>query len=239
MTGQRLVGLDLARTAALLGMVVFHATFDLELFGYLPPGTTREGVWFVLARTVAGSFLLLAGFSLVLAQGRGIRWPSFARRMAMIGAAAGAITIATAYGMPDTFIYFGILHAIWLSSLCGLVFLRAPTLLTLFAGVAVLWIGDTVAVAWLNGPWLLWLGLGSEVRRALDYVPMFPWFGPFLLGMAAAQLATRAGWSLALPAGIAARVAPLGWPGRHSLAIYLMHQPILFGLLWAWQRFSG
>ena len=238
-TPSRLLALDLARTAALAGMILYHFVFDLELFGHLMPGTAGTGGGFVLARVVAGSFLALAGFSLVLAQERGIRWMPFARRLAVIGAAAGTITLVTAFVMPDRFVHFGILHAIWLSSLCGLAFLRLPAPVTALSGVAIIWAGIALAIPSLNGPWLWWLGLGSEWRRAIDYVPMFPWFGAFLVGMAAAQFATRRGWAMALPMGLARRLAPFGWPGWHSLAIYLIHQPVLFGLIWGWGRLAG
>ena len=71
----RIPALDIARSLALVAMVVFHFTFDLELFGYLRPGTTTmPGPWRALAVVTAVSFLFLAGVSLWLAHGRGIRW---------------------------------------------------------------------------------------------------------------------------------------------------------------------
>lgn len=56
--------LDVLRSFALLGMIVFHFTRDLEMFGYLAQGTTLSGGWALFARSIAGSFLLLAGVSL-------------------------------------------------------------------------------------------------------------------------------------------------------------------------------
>jgi hypothetical protein len=56
--GERLALIDVARTVALLGMAVFHFAFDLELFGYLEPGTTVTGGWAVFARLVALTALL-------------------------------------------------------------------------------------------------------------------------------------------------------------------------------------
>ena len=71
----RIVALDLARALALVAMAVFHFTFDLELFGLVQPGTTMLPGWRWLAYLTAGSFLFLAGVSLWLAHGQGIRWP--------------------------------------------------------------------------------------------------------------------------------------------------------------------
>ena len=57
----RLVVLDLARTAAVIGMVIFHFTFDLQMFGHIPPDTLYQPFWHYFARMVAGSFLFLSG----------------------------------------------------------------------------------------------------------------------------------------------------------------------------------
>ena len=85
--GQRLAWIDLARTLALVCMAVFHFTLDLEMFGYVAPGTTTSGGWAVFAKGIAGSFIALAGYSLVLAHGGGLRRGSYLRRLAMIVAA--------------------------------------------------------------------------------------------------------------------------------------------------------
>ena len=120
--GGRLVAIDLARTVALVGMAVFHFTFDLEMFGLVPPGTTTTGGWAVFARLIAGSFLFLAGLSLVLAHGEGIRWRAFGVRMAKVAGAAALVTAGTYAAFPHAFVFFGILHSIALASLMGLAF---------------------------------------------------------------------------------------------------------------------
>ena len=73
----RLIPLDLARTLAVVCMVIFHFTFDLALLGLIDPGTTSQPFWYYFARMIAGSFLFLSGISLWLAHGHGIRWPAF------------------------------------------------------------------------------------------------------------------------------------------------------------------
>ena len=232
----RVLALDLARTAALVCMAVFHFTFDLELFGYLPTGTTTSGGWAIFARAIAGSFLFLVGISLALAHGRGIRWRSALRRLAMIAGAAAMITLATRIALPDQFIFFGILHSIAFASLAGLAFVRLPPVVPLLAAVAV-WL----APRWLflpafDAPRLQWLGLGTLIPRSVDFVPVFPWFAPVLLGIALGNtLAHQRVWArLALwPRGPSRALALLAWPGQHSLAVYLAHQPVLIALVWA------
>jgi len=232
MVRDRLVVVDLARTLALAGMVVFHFTFDLELFGWLPAGTTVSGGWGVFARIVAGSFLFLAGVSLVLAHGAGLRWPAFGRRLARVAGAAALVTAVTWFALPQAFIFFGILHSIAFCSVIGVLLLRVPGILLLVLAGVVVWVDRSMAFDMLNPRWLVWTGLGSTQPWTMDFVPVFPWLGAFLAGMGVARVAGRAGlWDRLR--GVGARLDRLAWPGRHSLAIYLVHQPVLIALVWA------
>ena len=228
---QRLWFLDVARTLALLGMVIFHFTYDLELFGVLAQGTASTGFFWYFARAVAGSFLALAGVSLWLAHGQGIRWPGFWRRWLKLALAAGLVSLATRLAMPEVWVFFGILHAIALFSLIGLAFLRLPGIVTLGLGLAILLASPHLAQAlqWNAAP-LRFLGLGTLPSYTVDFEPVFPWFGPFLIGLGLARLADPLRPALARWAG------PdwLARPGQRSLAIYLLHQPLLIGLLQLW-----
>jgi len=239
-TPGRIAAVDIARTLALVGMVVFHFAWDLEMFGHLPAGTVSSGAWPGFARLVAGSFLFLAGVSLVLAHGPAIRWRSALRRIGVIAAAAAAVTAATWLAMPDRFVFFGILHSIAVASLLGLAFLRAPVTLTLAIAGAVLVLPLVFRSAFFDPPWLVWIGLSERRPVTLDFEPVFPWFAPCLLGIAAARLAGRFGlWDALHRAGAPGRLARwAGWPGRHSLVVYLAHQPLLIGGLWAVARFG-
>lgn len=230
----RIAALDVARTVALIGMAIYHFTYDLEMFGHIPPGTAVTGFWAMFARLVAGSFLFLAGISLWLAHGNGIRWRGFARRFAMIAGAALLVTIGTRLAMPQTFVFFGILHSIAAASLFGLAFLRLPAAFTLAAAAGVFAISRLPHNASFDVP-LFWpLGLSTNAPPAIDYVPLFPWLAPFLAGLALAKLGSAAGLRSRLMRNTAP--GPFTWPGRHSLAIYLIHQPVLIGLVWAATR---
>lgn len=230
MPSGRLPLIDLARTLALLGMVSFHFTYDLDMFGWVPRGTAVTGWFWYHARIVAGSFILLAGLGLWMAHGAGIRWPAFWRRLGRIVLAAGLVSLATSIAMPEMMIFYGILHAIALSSLVGLLFLRLHWLLNLLLAVLVLLLPGLVSDPMFGGP-LVWTGLSGEVPVTADFEPFFPWFAPFLAGIALGQICSAFGlWPLLrLPEGRLLR--GLAWPGRHSLAIYLIHQPVLIGLI--------
>jgi uncharacterized membrane protein len=228
---ERLLGLDIARSAALLGMVCFHIVFDLQMFGYLPYGTTLHPVFYWHARLVAGSFLFLAGVSLWLAHGQAIRWPAFWRRWIKLAAAAALVSAGTYAAFPAYFVYFGILHCIAASSLIGLAFLRLPALVIASVAAAIMAASYHLPSDAFNAPLLRFLGLATLPAETLDFLPLFPWVGPFLLGLAVANLASRLQLLQRLDLADSPRNRLLAWPGQHSLAIYLVHQPILIGAL--------
>ncbi len=236
----RILILDLARSLALLGMIAFHLSYDLLMFGLLPASYFASLPFYLHARIVAGSFIFLAGLGLWLSHGAGLRWPAFWRRFGKIAAAAALVSLATWLAMPDQFIYFGILHAIALYSLLGLVTLRLP------APVIALIAASIFAGAWVlpsesfNAPLLRFIGLATVPAQTADFEPLFPWFGTFLFGIAAGKI----GQAFDLWAALSRRPATavltlLAWPGRHSLIIYLIHQPILIGLVYAFARLRG
>ena len=233
----RAVLLDLARSVALVGMAIFHFMFDLVMFGYQPPEVILHGFWPLWARVVASSFLFLSGFGLYLAYGPGIDLRRLMRRLLRIAGAAVVVTVGTRFAMGDQYVFWGILHMIAFGAVVGLFFLRLPALLTAMVAAAVFWIGWTAALpAFDAGVWL-WTGLGAAPIPAVDYVPVFPWLSPILFGIAAGRLATASGlWDrirrVRVPQGHWAD--RLAWPGRHSLLVYLVHQPVLMGAIWVW-----
>ncbi|MDE1992086.1 MAG: DUF1624 domain-containing protein [Rhizobiaceae bacterium] len=231
--------LDTARGIALLAMASYHFTWDFEFFGYLEGGTAETGWLKIYARAIASTFLFLAGFSLVLANTPDIRWRSYFKRLGMIVAAAAAISAVTWWFMSDEWIFFGILHCIAAASIIGLLFLRLPAFATLLIAVLLaigILVDNVVAPlslhsAFFDRPWLYWIGLSENLPRSNDYVPIFPWLTPFLFGLGVAQLATAMGWLHPL-ARLGGGRNLIARAGRHSLIFYLLHQPILFGLVY-------
>lgn len=228
----RIEAIDIARGAALIAMAIYHFTWDLEFFGYVEPGMTAHGGWRLFARCIASSFLFLVGVSLFLAHAKGIRWRGFLIRLAMVAGAALAISVATYIAVPGAFIFFGILHEIALASLLGLAFLRLPALVTLVAAAAVMATPFYARAEMFDHPWLWWLGLSPMDPRSNDYVPVFPWFGAVLVGIGVAKLAAHFGLLERLARLKLPRLGLLQFAGRHSLAFYLIHQPVLIGCVW-------
>lgn len=228
---RRIGALDTARGIALVAMASYHFTWDLEFFGYIEPGTATQGLWKLYARAIASSFIFMAGVSLVLAHYPTLKPQSFLKRLAMVAGAAIAITVATAVAMPDGMIFFGILHHIAAASVIGLLFLRLPPAVTAVAALAALAAPAYLRSAAFDAPYLLWVGLAEHLPRSNDYVPLLPWIGAFLLGIAAARFARAAGWLDTL-AGLPQGPAILRFGGRHSLIVYLLHQPLLIATVY-------
>ena len=160
---QRLVWLDLARTVALLAMVVFHSARDMELFGLLQAGTTLHSGWAIFARLIAGTFIFLSGVSLVLAQGRQFDPGKWFRRILRISAAAVLVSVATYVAFPDRFVYFGILHLIATANLIGALLLPLKDRLLAVVTASVILLASFPPDLFAS-PLLGWTGLSSTVR---------------------------------------------------------------------------
>ena len=233
----RLGWVDSARGLALWAMFGFHLTWDLSYFGWIDPGCVYSPGFHWLGHVIAASFLALVGISLALArQARGplLRSRAFWRRWAAIVAAAAAISAASFWLFPQAPIFFGILHCIALSSLIAAPLVAAPVWVLLAAGGLALAAPHFFAASAFDAEIFWWTGLGTFEPASNDFRPLLPWLGFVLLGVALGQfIALRAQIAARAPAQAPRPAAParaLEFCGRHSLAFYLLHQPLLFGL---------
>jgi uncharacterized membrane protein len=237
----RIAAIDVARGLALVGMVVYHLAWDLADFGFVSAGLPFTPAMRLLSHAVASAFLALVGVSLALAHPHGLRGRAFARRFAIVAGAALMVTAASFVIDPAEPIAFGILHCIAVASLVAAPFVGAPAWTALAAGVAALAAPLAVASDSLDAPALVWLGLGTTAPHTLDWRPLLPWAGVVLVGLALARasLPRLAGWRWTQWRPAAAPGRALRFAGRHSLVIYLVHQPILFACLFALAHLSG
>lgn len=239
-TGPRRPWLDALRGLAICGMVAYHAAWDLSALGWpVPPPAGAPG-WSLLGETVAATFLVLSGIGLVLARPRGAGFA--ARRLALLAGAGVAVSAASLLVAPDAPIVFGILQCLAASNALALAVLAwpAPARLALAAACAALPAlarnlgGVSALESWPAAA----LGLGAHAPATLDYRPLLPWAALVLFGtLIGDRIARQPQQSPAVPGRLGAVLPRLGAGlsrlGRHSLAIYLLHQPLLYGVLLA------
>jgi len=230
----RVDAVDCARGLALIGMIVYHLSWDLADFRLIPAMFPFSPPMRLFAHTVASVFLALVGVSLALAHRDRLNAPAFWRRLAIVVAAAALVTVGSFILDSGETIWFGILHCIAAASLVALPFIEASWWATLVGAAAAVGLPFLVHSTFFDPPALLWLGLGEALPNTLDWYPLLPWAGVVLIGL-----------GLARAPGILARLtSPWRWraqsaltrgicfAGRHSLAVYLLHQFILFPLVW-------
>ncbi|MEM8701927.1 MAG: heparan-alpha-glucosaminide N-acetyltransferase [Pseudomonadota bacterium] len=234
MAVKRLAVLDVARGLAVIAMVIYHFSWDLYWFGFVDWPVAQGTGWKTFAGLIAGSFLLLAGVSLDLAHHETLRWPSFWRRFVMIAAAAAGVTLVTYFTFGSSFVRFGILHSIAAASIVSLPFIGRPYWIALVAAAFLLTLPLWASSPAFDGQLWLWTGLGTPDFGSVDYVPIAPWAGVTLAGLALSgvfrEWATWDRLGRVSCSGTAGR--SMRFLGRHSLAIYLIHQPVLYGLVW-------
>jgi len=219
--------IDFARGAAVIAMVVFNWSFALQYLGvYNLTGSWL--FWQILPRIIGGAFIFIAGISLWLSYSRNASAGRHLLRGSKIFLIGVGITAATWLAFPSDFIIFGILHLIGLSVIvgCFLVKLSAKALAALSA--VIIATGVLLQTQTFTFPYLLWLGFIPAGFTTFDYFPVAPWLGVFVAGIAFGKkfYAKRS-------SGSKRGVACLEFLGRHSLAIYIIHQPLLLAALFS------
>ncbi|MCB0227222.1 MAG: DUF1624 domain-containing protein [Anaerolineae bacterium] len=236
----RLWEIDTLRGLAIVQMVFYHFVWDLHFFG-LYQGNIFSGPWQWFARTIATQFLFLVGISLTLSYNREVRsgethlfFKYFLRGAKVFGWGL-VITVGTYFFIGQGFVVFGILHLIGFSIMTSYPFLRLNRWLTLLIGLAMIGIGLYIDGIIVDYPWLIWLGLKQQGRAMVDYYPMLPYGGITLIGIFTGFTLYRDRLrQFSLPDfSDKPVVTGLRFLGRHSLVIYLIHQPILIAIFFA------
>ena len=228
--------LDALRGAAVVWMAVFHFCFDLNQKGLLTPPQQflSDPFWTGQRTAIVSMFLLCAGMGQAVALAAGQSWARFWRRWAQVAGCALLVSAGSAWMFPQSWIHFGVLHG--LAVMLLILRLLAPALRALkpvgllLLGAVALALPQWVAFEALNGRWGNWTGLVTRLPVTQDYVPVLPWLGVMLWGLA------LGGWLLqhkpdVASGGLPQGLRPLAVLGRWSLSFYMLHQPILIGLI--------
>ncbi len=236
---------DFVRGIAICMMITYHILFDLTYFQVVFIDLYHPLVRLFLY-PIGTTFLLLVGVSLTLSYARAQQYLSereiplkFVVRGLKIFGFGLLITLITYVYPHEGFIMFGILHCIGVCIMMSYPFLRWPRynveLAVVFVVLGLLFQGIIVEF-----PWLLWAGIRPSLFYTLDYFPLLPWFGVVLLGMVLGRIlywgnTRRFELSEPVPNRV---VGVFCFLGRHSLVIYLVHQPILIGIIFVFTILS-
>ncbi len=227
---------DALRGLAIVMMVLFHLVYDLNFWG-LWRVDLYSGFWWFFPRAIAGTFILLVGVSLTLSLARathtagGRLYLRYLRRGLRVLSWGLVITAVTWLFYRSGFVVFGILHFIGVAIILAYPFLKLRYW-NLLLGVALVVVGVYLEGWSVETSWLFWLGLRPLHFQSVDYFPLIPWFGVVLVGVFLGNT-LYAGYTRRFPlpdVSTSALVRWLGFLGRHSLLIYLTHQPILVTL---------
>lgn len=248
---ERFDRLDALRGVAIVWMAAFHFCFDLNhLHLWTPPQHFLSDPFWTLQRTaIVTLFLACAGLGQAVAWDAGQSGRRFARRWLQVAGCAVLVSAGSELMFPYSWISFGVLHGIALMLL--LLRLVLWPLWQRWRGAgwpALAGLGGLGALAlaaprlWqhplFNTRWGNWTGLVTRLPVTEDYVPLLPWLGVVLWGLAAGLwlLQRRRHW---LAGGVPAGLRPLAVLGRWSLSFYMLHQPVLLGLLSAGLALRG
>ena len=228
-TTNRIWELDALRGIMILGVVFIHLCFDLDYF--LGIDLVKNPLIQLIMDRCGMSFVVLSGLCATIGR------RSFRRGLQVFGCGM-IITAVTGgmylLGMADRFIviYFGVLHLLGACMMLWPLLRKLPEWVWPVLGAALVLLGRWFRTFTVPVNWLVPLGLVGPHFSSSDYFPLLPGLGWFLLGAVLGRLLYRKKQSL-LPKFPAEclPVRALRWCGENSLWIYLIHQPVLYGLV--------
>jgi uncharacterized membrane protein len=221
--------LDALRGLAVVWMVVFHFCFDLNHFGIIHEKFRTDVFWTLQRTCILSLFLCCAGLGQAVALHHAQGWSRFWQRWWQVAGCAVLVSLGSGLMFPRTYITFGVLHAMALMLI--VMRLSHPLRHWLWPlGLLALLLAHFIHHPWFDTRWTNWLGLVTRKPATEDYVPLLPWLAVMWWGLAAGQwlLARRSTW---LSGPLPRALTPLSWLGRWSLSVYMLHQPLLMGVL--------
>lgn len=223
---KRIWEIDFLRGLLIPGMILIHIVYDVTVLYRFVDWPWPD--WYVLLQYNYGAlFVALSGVSVTLGS-RSVRRGLVVLGCGMVCTAATVLMYLLGMAQRSVIIYFGVLHCIGVCMLLWTVFRRCPVWVLGALGLAMAALGQYLRYQTFDFPWLLPLGFQFSGFSSSDYVPLLPNLGYFLLGAAGGRLLYRQK-KTRLPRVDETRLpirAVCGW-GRHSLMIYLLHQPVL------------
>ena len=241
MKTDRLNYIDALRGFTFISMALYHLMWDLVfIYGY-------DASWFMgeagylWQQSICRTFILISGFSWALGK-------NHLKRGLIVSAAGILVSAVTILLMPpDEHILFGVLTLIGASMLIMIplekVLSRVPADIGAWCSFVVFLVTRGINYKFIGFELLKFIGMPEGLYRNLvtaflgfpsdrfysaDYFSLIPWFFLFVTGYFLKRLFEELGWMKYLRG---TRIAPLEWIGRQSLILYMLHQPVIYGLL--------
>lgn len=233
--------LDILRAFAIIAMIAYHTLWDLvNIFNISIPWFYSETAH-IIQQCIRWSFILISGFCWSLGR------KNLKRGLIVLGGAV-IIYFTTLIFSPDSIIIHGVLTLIGIAMLVTIplkkLFSKIPPIIGFFACLFLFLITYDVDLGLLGIKGMftvelpMWLyrnnftalfGFSPITFYSSDYVPLLPWLFSYWMGFFLFKFFEKKDWLKILSRP---KIPPLEWLGRHSLIIYMVHQPIIYGLLY-------
>lgn len=238
-TALRLPIVDVLRGFAVAQMIVYHFIYDLAYFRWIDAVMNRDAPWVQWRTAIVTQFLLLVGVGLVLRTSFKPRAADFWKRWLQVALAAALVSAGSWFMFRERFIFFGILHFV----AAALILVRPMLTLgpwLIAVGALAIVAGVLLHDEFFTQPGWNLIGFVPKKPRTEDYVPLFPWLGVVLIGAGLASVWRARGWR------IGSTLQPLNdrpprllrFLGSWPLTVYLVHQPLMIGVLWVVKRMA-
>lgn len=228
-------------------MVFYHAMFTMGFMFGLKSAQAMFIFFSFISPAFAFAFIMMCGISSTLSRS------NFKRSIPILGAAL-LVTLVSVFITPDAPIFFGILH---LLGVCVLGYSFTEKLfhkINPIAGIAVAFLifllTYNVQYGYLGfEPFfkiplpselyqsnsLCFLGFVKEGTSYSDFFPLLPWFFAFISGVFAGRL-LKGRYPLFM---YKKRVPFFTLLGTNAFLIYVIHQPIIYGVSYILTLLSG
>lgn len=230
--------IDVIRALAILSMIVYHLCYDIFVAYEI------DAVWYTYPavilweRSISFSFVIVSGIALNFS-----RHPY--KRGVILNLLGFLITIVSVLIMPSQQIWFGVLNllgcAMMITHALRSLFDRIPPLAGMASSVLLFAVTFNIpkgSVGFFSLPafalpdglysckYLAFLGFPSRDFFSADYFPLIPWLFLFIFGYFLWRFIKERGRDGVFRYDVPA----LSFIGRHSLIIYLIHQPLLYAV---------
>lgn len=218
---RRIWEIDFLRGIAIILMAIFHLVFDLKEF--YSWGFDFPNVFWTGPQILVGTmFSTLSGIS------RSFTRNSLKQGLVTFGFGM-LLTLVTYFVSPEIYIKFGILHFLGISMIIYHFMQKINTRYLLPLGGLIIVAGNILEKVNVFTPLLFPIGLMNKNFASLDYYPLLPWYGVFLIGVFIGRVVYKEKRSLFR---FEIKNDFLSFLGRHSLFVYLTHQPLILSILY-------